>query len=130
MKAIHAKLHGAIHNVAMGIVQVPIDVPAMVDTAALIVQHLSVTLDVKMEDIAAARIIASVQIITRVHTAINLFVTLHAWTVEHVHIHQVHAHAHQVNSKVPSAKHQFVPPNAGTAEHVYHPENVPVSRPS
>lgn len=78
MKAIHAKLHGAIHNVAMDIVQVPIDVPAMVDTAALIVQHLSVTLDVKMEDIAAARIIASVQIITRVHTAIKLFVTLHA----------------------------------------------------
>lgn len=92
MKAIHVKLHGAIHNVAMGIVQVPIDVPAMVDTAALIVQHLSVTLDVKMEDTAVVRIIASVQIITRVHTAINLSVNLHAWTVEHVHIHQVHAH--------------------------------------
>lgn len=78
MKAIHAKLHGAIHNVAMGIVQVPIDVPAMVDTAALIVQHPSVTLHVKMEDTAAVRIIASVLLITRVDTAINLSVTLHA----------------------------------------------------
>lgn len=129
MKAIHAKLHGAIHNVAMGIVQVPIDVPAMVDTAALIVQHLSVTLDVKMEDTAVVRIIASVQIITRVHPAINLSVILHAWTVEHVH-HQKYAHVYQVYTKVPSAKHQFVPPTARTAEHVYHPENVPVSRPS
>lgn len=130
MKAIHAKLHGAIHNVAMGIVQVPIDVPAMVDTAALIVQHPSVTLHVKMEDTAAVRIIASVLLITRVDTAINLSVTLHAWTVEHVHMHQVHAHVHQVYTKVPSAKHQFVPPTARTAEHVYHPENVHVSRPS
>lgn len=37
-----------------------------------VILQLSVTLDVKMEDIAAARIIASVQIITRVHTAINV----------------------------------------------------------
>lgn len=129
MKATHAKLHGAIHNVAMGIVQVPIDVPAMVDTAALIVQNLSVTLNVKMEDTAVVRIIASVQILTWVPTAIKLSVILHAWTVEHVH-HQKYAHVYQVNTKVPSAKHQFVPPTARTAEHVYHPENVPVSRPS
>lgn len=78
MKAIPAKLLGAIHNVAMGIAQVPIDVPATVDTPALIVLHLSVTLHVKMEDPARVQIIASVQIITRVPPAINLSVILHA----------------------------------------------------
>lgn len=78
MKAIPAKLLGAIHNVAMGIVQVPIDVLATVDTPALIVLHLSVTLHVKMEDPARVQIIASVQIITRVPPALNLSVILHA----------------------------------------------------
>lgn len=47
-----------------------------------------------------------------------------------MHYHQVHAHVYRGNTRVPSAKHQFVPPNVGTAEHVYHPGNVPVSRPT
>lgn len=50
--------------------------------------------------------------------------------MEHVNHYQVHARVYWVNTQVPSVKHQFATQNARTAEHVYHPENVLVSKPS
>lgn len=76
MAATPVRLHCAIPNVAMGIVQDPINVPAIVDMLALIAIHLSVTLHVKMEEPARVQIIASVELNTRVQTAVNLSVTL------------------------------------------------------
>lgn len=36
---------------------------------------------------------------------LQLSVILHAWTVEHVHHQQVHAHVYRGNTRVPSVKH-------------------------
>lgn len=78
MEEIRAKLLCVIHNVDMVIVQDPINVPVMEDIRALIVQHLTVTLRVKMGDTAEVQTFVNVLLNTRVLTANNLSVILHA----------------------------------------------------
>lgn len=78
MEEIRAKPLCVIHNVDMVIVQDRINVPVMEDIRALIVLHLTVTLRVKMGDTAEVQTFVNVLLNTRVLTANNLSVILHA----------------------------------------------------
>lgn len=78
MEEIRAKLLCVIHNVDMVIVQDRINVLVMEDIRALIVLHLTVTLRVKMGDTAEVQTFVNVLLNTRVLTANNLSVILHA----------------------------------------------------